>query len=302
MLAVDFGRVLAFISALILMTLACSLSVFGQGGVCPINGGPLDAAQWSVQAKCLLRTVGMNRQLGPTLASLPAPLDVLVGKTSVVDKIILKNYLRTHDVNEVRIGGQIDDPIIRARYFIIHDTSSPNLVRGEFPPNEIINGPDWNRGRLSRLFSGQRTHVWVNRVGQSATSRDYKLATLKAGVKLENRHSALKGLLLHNELIQPRRCNPRLRVCCRQDAKGELHCNDAIAPEPGFSVSQLDRLALLYVAASTRRGQWLIPAFHGVIDDEFGPNAHDDPQRFDLELWASRLQVLLTDLGFTLPH
>ncbi len=61
------------------------------------------------------------------------------------------------------------------------------------------------------------------------------------------------------------------------------------APRPGFSVPQLDRLALLYVAASTRREQWLIPAFHGVIDDEFGSNAHDDQQHFDLNLWASRL-------------
>jgi hypothetical protein len=244
----------------------------------------------------------MNRELGPELTSLPAPLDVLVGKTIVVDKDRLRHYLQTHDINEGSVGGRIDDPILEARYFIIHDTSYPNLVRGEFPTNEIINGPEWNRGRLNNLLSGQRTHVWVNRVGESVTSRDYKLATLQTGVKLESRYSTLRGLLLHNELIQPRRCNPRLRVCCRQDARGRQQCNDAIAPEPGFSVPQLDRLALLYAAASTRRGQWLIPAFHGVIDDEFGSNAHDDPQHFDLNLWASRLQVLLNDLDFRLPN
>ena len=244
----------------------------------------------------------MNRELGPELNSLPSPLDVLIGKTIVVDKDTLKHYLQTHDVKEANIGGRIDDPLLTARYFIIHDTSYPNLVRGEFPPNEIINGPGWNRGRLDSLRSGQRTHVWIDRVGESATSRDYKLATLKTGIKLENRHPALRGLFLHNELIQPRRCNPRLRVCCRRDGRGMQQCNDAIAPEPGFSVKQLDRLALLYVAASTRRGQWLIPAFHGVIDDEFGATAHDDPQHFDLNLWASRLQVLLDDLNFTLPR
>jgi len=70
-----------------------------------------------------------------------------------------------------------------------------------------------------------------------------------------------------------------------------------VAPEPGFSVPQLDRLALLYVAASVRRGKCLIPAFHGVIDDEFGIRAHDDPQHFDLELWALRLQALLDELS-----
>ena len=302
MRVVEIDRGYALVLFLTITTITWSSPVFGQGGVCPVNGGPLDSGQWPIQAKCLLRTVKMNRELGPMLTSLPAPLDVLVGKTTVVDKSSLKRYLQMHDVDEAGIGGRIDDPIVKARYFIIHDTSYPNLVRREFPPNEIINGPEWNRGRLNRLLSGQRTHVWVNRAGESETSRNYKLATLMTGVKLERRHSALRGLLLHNELIQPRRCNPRVRVCCRRDARGEQHCNDAIAPEPGFSVPQLDRLALLYVAASTRRGQWLIPAFHGVIDDEFGPNAHDDPQHFDLDLWASRLQVLLNDLGFTLPH
>jgi hypothetical protein len=302
MRVVEIERVYVPVFFLTLITVAWFSPVVGQVGACPINGGPLDSAQWPIQAKCLLRTVKMNRELGPELSSLPAPLDVLVGKTIVVDKSILKHYLQTHDVDEARIGGRIDDPIVKARYFIIHDTSSPNLVRREFPPNEIINGPEWNRGRLNSLLSGQRTHVWVNRVGESATSRNYKLATLKTGVKLESRYSALRGLLLHNELIQPRRCNPRVSVCCRRDTSGEQHCNDAMAPEPGFSIPQLDRLALLYVAASTRRGQWLIPTFHGVIDDEFGSNAHDDPQHFDLNLWASRLQVLLNDLAFTLPR
>jgi hypothetical protein len=48
-----------------------------------------------------------------------------------------------------------------------------------------------------------------------------------------------------------------------------------------------------------KRAPWevVIPAFHGVIDDEFGANAHDDPQNFDLELWAARLQNLLNDLN-----
>jgi len=145
-------------------------------------------------------------------------------------------------------------------------------VRDPFPANDVINGPEWNDGRVNRLRSGQRTHVWIDRVGESITSRDYRLATVKTGVKLENRYSSFRGLLLHNELIQPHRCNPQLRVCC-QHVNGDTQCNDAIAPEPGFSAAQLDRLALLYVAASVRRGKWLIPAFHGVIDDEFGANA-----------------------------
>jgi len=73
-------------------------------------------------------------------------------------------------------------------------------------------------------------------------------------------------------------------------------CNDNVAPVPGFSDQQLDRLALLYVAASVRRGQWLIPAFHAVLDIGI-PDAHDDPQNFDLGRWDSRLGALLGEIS-----
>lgn len=290
------SRVIRCFLFLVPIAFICTESVVGQGGVCPISSAPLDASEWPVQAKCLLRKVKMNRELEPALINLPAPLDSLIGTTNVIAKAALKQYLIDRGIDQGRLGGPINNNIAKARYFIIHDTSSPNFVREEFPAIDVINGPQWNHGRLSALISGQRTHVWINRVGQSATSRDYAQKTLKTGVKLESKFPALRGLLLHNELIQPRRCNPNLTTCCRPDANGNLQCNDAIAPQPGFSVEQLDRLALLYVAASTRRGRWLIPAFHGVIDDEFGNRAHDDPQNFDLGLWAARLQLLLADL------
>lgn len=289
--AIRFSLVLFFFFALV-------PSFYAQGGVCPVTSGPLADDQWLIQARCLLRTVKMNRQLGPALTELPAPLDGLIGRVVAVDKNTLKRYLTERHIDDSRIGGPIDLPLTTARYFIIHDTSSPNFVRDPFPANDVINGAEWNNGRVNRLRSGQRTHVWIDRVGDSITSRDYRLATVKTGVKLENRYSGFRGLLLHHELIQPRRCNPQLRACCRR-VNGDTQCNDAIAPEPGFSAAQLDRLALLYVVASVRRGKWLIPAFHGVIDDEFGANAHDDPQNFDLQLWASRLQNLLNDLS---PH
>ena len=67
--------------------------------------------------------------------------------------------------------------------------------------------------------------------------------------------------------------------------------NDAFSPSPGFTAQQLDRLALLYVAASVRRGQWLLPAFHAAIDAGI-PNAHDDPQNFDLDGWLASLERL----------
>jgi hypothetical protein len=235
------------------------------------------------------------------LTTLPSPLAGLIGTTNVIDKVILKRYLANQGIDEVRLGGQIDNPrtgpMNNVQYFVIHDTSSPHFKRREFPPNDVLNGADWSKGQLKSHVGGQRTHVWVDRAGESITSRDYGLTTLKSAVKLEDRYSRLKGLLVHTELIQPRRCNPSVQVCCRTDSKGRVICNDAIAPLPGFSEAQLDRLALLYVVASSRHGRWLIPAYHGVVDDEFGNRAHDDPQNFALDLWASRIQELLTKLS-----
>lgn len=86
------------------------------------------------------------------------------------------------------------------------------------------------------------------------------------------------------ELVQPR----------RRDPQGGPK-NDAIAPEPGFTPAQLRRLALLYVAASARRGEWLIPAFHAAVDAGI-PGAHDDPQRFSLADWATAIESELARL------
>ena len=69
---------------------------------------------------------------------------------------------------------------------------------------------------------------------------------------------------------------------------------------PGFidahiHFPQYRMLAALYVYASARAGHWLIPAFHSTVDDQI-PDAHDDPQNFDLALWAERLRLLLDAL------
>jgi len=94
-----------------------------------------------------------------------------------------------------------------------------------------------------------------------------------------------KGLQIHVELLQPRRSDPAGKTA-----------NDAIAPIPGFTDAQMDRLALVYVSATIRRGEWLIPAYHAAVDAGI-PDAHDDPQNFDLTLWAKRLDALLKSLS-----
>lgn len=241
------------------------------------------------QAKCLLRQPKIFGNVGPILTSLPSPLDRLLTQPTIdLDKDTLRRYLKAQGIQEADIGGSLDERVSRAnsdnpsaelaRYFIIHDTSTPNFTTAPFPTN--INDARWSGNDLQRWTRGTPlAHVFINRVGQSVTVKNFK--TPWRATKYESQTTQRKGLFLNVELIQPRRSPP----------SGP---SDAIAPTPGFTDAQLDRLALVYTAASVRRGKWLIPAFHVCVD--IGIGDHDDPQNFDLEQWAKRLGTLLSTI------
>jgi hypothetical protein len=231
-------------------------------------------------ARCLLRPVKIYGNLESAPDTLPVPLNTLIGKPVDVSAGSLKRYLDAHGITEASMGGLLSTPLTTARYFVIHDTSYPYLKDDPFPPN--INEADYRGNNLRRWEQVKVTHVYVNRLGESATASNFEVTV--GATKHEKRNPERKGLFVHVELIQPR----------RRDPAGGAN-NDAFAPSPGFTKKQLDRLALLYVAASVRRGQWLLPAFHAAVDAGI-PDAHDDPQNFDLDGWLASLQSLLTEL------
>ena len=230
------------------------------------------------QAKCLLRPVLPKGIVGNRLQNLPAPFEELLGHPVNVDRAKLQSFLTSRNIKEADVGGPLSGPV-SASHMVLHDTSTPNFKGNPFPSN--IDTAAGSGNNLHAFAAGQRTHIFINRVGESLTTRDFKAPTLKAGIKLENKFPELKKIFLHNECTQPRRSDPH----------GPAG-NDIIAPTPGFTDKQLERLALVYVAGSVRRGQWLIPAYHCVLDIGI-PNAHDDPQNFDLNQWASLLSALL---------
>jgi hypothetical protein len=252
------------------------------------------------QALCLLRPVLIGGQLGAPLKKLPAPLDKLFSHPLQVKPAALKLYLEERKIAEADLGGSLSEPVSRAnpadadaphaRYFVIHDVSTPNYLDAPFPPD--INEATWTWNDLSRRWLNTRvTHVYINRTGESVTAVDFSMqlpdphhGTKFARDRLRNRG---KGLYLHVELVQPRRRDP-------QGAPD----NDRIAPVPGFTDTQLERLALVYVAASVRAGQWLIPAYHAAVDAGI-PDSHDDPQNFDLARWAHHLRGLLKSISQT---
>ena len=241
---------------------------------------PFDASEVDQLARCLLRPVKIYGNLGPTLDTLPAPLETLVGKPVDINAESLKRYLDAHGVTEDSIGRLLATPLTTARYFVIHDTSYPYLKNEEFPAD--INEATWAGNNLRRWEQVKVTHVYANRLGESATAANFEQTV--GATKYERRGPGRKGLFVHVELIQPRRRDP-----------GGGANNDAFSPSPGFTAQQLDRLALLYVTASVRRGRWLLPAFHAAIDAGVR-DSHDDPQNFDLDGWLASVQSLLAEL------
>jgi hypothetical protein len=165
---------------------------------------------------------------------------------------------------------------------VIHDTSDFQEGLSAFPPN--INDPGAQLNKLSQRVNQKVCHVYINRVGQSATAVVFESQTPPNGTKFGRCNPAKRTAFLHIENIQPR-IRDRL----------VSFSNDAIAPEPGFTDSQLERLALVYLVASTRSGKWLIPAYHSPVDLGF-PDAHDDPQNFKLETWTAKLAELIEDI------
>ena len=274
-------------------------------------------------AKCLLRKVGEGGSLGPTLKTLPEPLESLIGKPVAANeaahkqlKIALRSYLTKHGIGEADIGGSLDAPLSRARdnhpsapmatYFVIHDTSTPNMCDVAAFPHNInesswrFAGKRWNDVNLYK--NAEEAHLYITRDGQSITAGRRSFATPWRATRIELPKHDLraKGLFLHIENVQPRRCASQPRERCYIKDTRECRPDSRIGPEPGFSDAQLERLALVYLAASVRRKQWLVPAFHAALDAGI-PGGHDDPQNFDLDHWANKVSSLLQTLQQSPP-
>ena len=199
-------------------------------------------------------------------------------------------YLLDQSLTDSMVGGSLTEAIsansegIPAGYLVIHDVSTPNYLLDSFPDN--INEDSWRYNDVETVWNVQRAHVFIGRTGRSWSPVD--LGTPWRATKFELREveaEISRGLFLHAELVQPRRSDPDRK-------KG----NDILAPDPGFTCAQYDRLSLIYLCASIRAGEWLVPGFHAVLDEGIA-GAHDDPQNFELELFGEALEALLWEIG-----
>jgi len=234
------------------------------------------------QARCLLRRVKPGGSADAD-AELPGTLARSIGSRPEIDFLRLATALRrAHIPLPAATPVSETSDHRRAAYFVIHDTSDPNLGDKPFPPgfDRQVQFNDVNQ------FLGKDAvaHLFNDRLGRISVGHDFEVGW--RATKLERAvGEASRGRFLHVENVQPRRADP-------EGPSG----NDRVGPEPGFTHPQYRTLALLYVLASARAGTWLIPAFHANIDRGI-EKAHDDPQHFDLaafdvelERWVRRLR------------
>ena len=170
-----------------------------------------------------------------------------------------------------------------ALYFVIHDTSTPFYANEPFPKrlNQDLKVNDFTPYMDGTFGREPVAHIFLNRVGQIWAGHDFQEPW--RATKLESRviGARARGRMVHIETVQPRRFLPGAT------GRGQTH-----GPRPGFTKEQYRMLAALYVYASARAGLWLIPAQHNTVDAGI-PDAHDDPQNFELKQFARELERLV---------
>lgn len=245
------------------------------------------------QAKILLENPQENNDINHKSVGIPIQFEKLLTSEFKISKDKTNAYLKNNDINPNMIGGSITSPIsyakslfsknrTYAKYFVIHDTSTPELP--EFPEN--INDKSWKYNDVNFLKwtpDKRPAHIILTRTGDSKTLIDF--AEGWRATKFENDilGRSSKGLFIHVEMVQP-----------RTKSNGATYYDQA--PKPGFTDAQYEKLALLYVCASVRKGDWLIPAFHRNIDEGISENSHDDPQNFEIKKFTDAVTALTNQL------
>jgi hypothetical protein len=236
------------------------------------------------QSFCLLTPVQRYARLEAQLTVLPPTLAKMMADIEgVPSQAAAEAYLRGEGLKPDAVGGPLSSPVAHtqegmpARYFVIHDTSTPYLSDAPFPAD--INTSDFVN--TFRYYERKKAaHLFINRRGEVRMYHDFSVPW--RATKLEDElGERSRGRFIHIELVQPR----------RRDPAGKAK-NDALGPSPGFTTVQYLHLAQAYVAASVRAGQWMIPTYHSVMDNGIS-GSHDDPQNFSLADWDKALGQVL---------
>lgn len=244
------------------------------------------------QATCLLRKIELGavrkpQKLPPVIVRLmtDAPPPTAAQKAAAI--AAFPEPYRTYAIRYADAPVSQTEEGLPLLYFVIHDTSHPFYKHDPFPRH--LNR-DWTVNSfdpyIDETFAkAPVAHIFLNRVGQIWAGHEFQEPW--RATKLESRvvGSRARGRMVHIETIQPRRFLP-----------GATSRAFTYGPKPGFTRAQYRMLAALYVYTSARAGRWLIPAQHNTVDTTI-PDAHDDPQNFDLKAFGRELEKLVGKPG-----
>jgi hypothetical protein len=161
-----------------------------------------------------------------------------------------------------------------ARYFVIHDTSFKLKASETFDP-AFINTTNWSGNRLATLPRG-KTHIYITRLGQTLTDKSYLTPWRATQFELKPNHTRFRDCSCITSWCSPARVRAiPIRILL------------ILVLRPSSMCGWLFNI----VIASVRRGNWMVPTFHCVLD--LGVGTHDDPQRFDLAAWGAALDDVL---------
>lgn len=259
-------------------------------GECRFNRESLTfAGTPAEQAGCLLRKVKLlgekePQPLPPVIRSL---LEAGGGPTPAHKAAAIAQFPQPY---RAYAAEHADRPVARTvaglppLYFVIHDTSTPFYGDEPFPRrldrDHRIN--DFTPYMDGTFAERPVAHIFLSRYGQIWAGHDFSEGWRATKLESYVIGPAARGRMVHIEVMQPRRFMPGYSD--REHTQG---------PKPGFSAAQYRQLAALYVYASARAGHWLIPAQHATVDGGI-PDAHDDPQNLELEMFAAALDKLLS--------
>ena len=240
------------------------------------------------QATCLLRKIELGAVRKPQ--KLPgvitrlmteggAPSDAMKAAAIASFPEPYRTYASQHaadPVSQTEVG-------VPSLYFVIHDTSSPFYANEPFPRrlDDDLTVNSFTPYMDGSFAEEAVAHIFLNRVGQIWAGHEFSEGW--RATKLESRvvGPTARGRFVHIETVQPRRFLP-----------GATSRGQTYGPKPGFTGDQYKMLAALYVYVSARAGRWLIPAQHNTVDAGI-PDAHDDPQNFELKKFGRELERLV---------
>ncbi len=278
-----------FLLVLALLTRAAPVQA-GEIGECQFGRDTLTfAGTASEQAECLMRKVKLLgvKELQPLP---PVFRGLLEGDASPTPAQMAAAIAAFPEPYRAYASQHSDRPIsqtaagLPALYFVIHDTSTPFFGDEPFPrrldrDHRVNDFTPYMDGTYAEY---PVAHIFLSRYGQIWAGHDFSEGWRATKLESFVVGPAARGRFVHIEVIQPRRFLP-----------GYSDRSHTQGPVPGFSGAQYRQLAALYVYASARAGRWLIPAQHATIDAGI-PDAHDDPQNFELEKFAAALEQLLS--------